>query len=771
MITSHLSIRILVIAVILCTLFSAGCTSEKSDYDVGIAAYERGHYQAAMYDFETRAMRGDPVAQFCLGFMYKHGKGVTVSNEKAEEWAEEWYTKAAKQGYAPAQNNLGIIYFHRMEKALGESMENGLGGEASKTIRSYSYTATQWLQNTALEQNNSIAQYNLALGIHAWANGMDSFAKEWASLLKTLSTEDREKIIEDWEELAKSEEYEDTGQETLEVLRNPSAKVVEAYEEAVSWYTKAAKPNPDAKNSYKKGYAPAQNNLGEMYESGKGVDAKFTETERWKKAVEWYEKAAEPPDAEDPHNAEDSYKKGYAPAQNNLGRLYKSGKGVDENLTETKRWKEAVKWYKKAAKPPGKEDPYNAEDPYKKGYAPAQFNLAQMYYDGKGVEEDLTEPERWKEAVKWYTKAAKQENAEAQNNLARMYERGEGVPENLEMTARWLFRSAQLGNVKAQENLGKIFEVGLRDKNGEELITKDDAEAYYWYSLASDDNSDAEIVKALERVGNQLDDERKNEVRERVKQWKPRILWSNGTGFYIDEKHILTNAHVARRNSVDKYDELRVGYHYVEEKSGTEAVNPDVDLALLYDSNPLGNMDTFATFRSDPVESEEDIVSFGYPKSWVLSYDGNVTEGIVSGLSGMLNVPRPDNYFQHTAPIQGGNSGGPIFDRAGHVVGVTRYGMVQIEEGQTVEGGYRIKIDPPQNVNFAINFDVVEDFLRKNDIIPSTDNKEKISGKISEKARKFTFPVLCFRNKRTAPLSLKELSIEYIANLERKDKK
>ena len=39
-----------------------------SNYDAGIAAYKRGHYEMAMYDFEQRAVQGDPVAQFCLGF-------------------------------------------------------------------------------------------------------------------------------------------------------------------------------------------------------------------------------------------------------------------------------------------------------------------------------------------------------------------------------------------------------------------------------------------------------------------------------------------------------------------------------------------------------------------------------------------------------------------------------------------------------------------------------------------------------------------------------
>ena len=85
---------------------SSPTTEEYSNYDAGIAAYHRGHYEVAMYDFEQRAVQGDPIAQFCLGCMYKHGRGVKPDFEKAIAW----YTKAAEQGYAPAQNDLGVMY-------------------------------------------------------------------------------------------------------------------------------------------------------------------------------------------------------------------------------------------------------------------------------------------------------------------------------------------------------------------------------------------------------------------------------------------------------------------------------------------------------------------------------------------------------------------------------------------------------------------------------------------------------------------------------------
>ena len=121
------------------------------------------------------------------------------------------------------------------------------------------------------------------------------------------------------------------------------------------------------------GLAEAQNNLGLIYDKGKGVPEDYTE------AVKWYRKAAE---------------QGYPMAQFNLGRMYFLGRGVPEDYTE------AEKWFRKAAE---------------QGNAGAQSNLGATYAHGWGV------PQDYAEAVKWYRKAAEQGSARAQGNLGAMY--------------------------------------------------------------------------------------------------------------------------------------------------------------------------------------------------------------------------------------------------------------------------------------------------------------------------------------------------------------
>lgn len=137
----------------------------------------------------------------------------------------------------------------------------------------------------------------------------------------------------------------------------------------------------------------------------------------YKIGIEYYEKA----------HFEEAYKwfdfvaeqSNDARAQNKLGNMYYSGKGVGQDNQE------AAKWYKKAAK---------------QGYAKAQFILALMYEKGKGVAQD------YEEAIKWYKKAADQDDVYALVNLGYMYEKGKGVEKDNEEAAKWFKKAEEQGS-------------------------------------------------------------------------------------------------------------------------------------------------------------------------------------------------------------------------------------------------------------------------------------------------------------------------------------
>ena len=91
------------------------------------------------------------------------------------------------------------------------------------------------------------------------------------------------------------------------------------------------------------------------------------------------------------------------------------------------------------------------------GYAPAQYNLGQMYKKGYGV------PQDYETAVKWYTLAAEQGDAFAQYNLGSMYKKGKGVPRDYKTAVKWYTLAAEQGRASAQEILEGItaeFETG-----------------------------------------------------------------------------------------------------------------------------------------------------------------------------------------------------------------------------------------------------------------------------------------------------------------------
>ena len=121
----------------------------------------------------------------------------------------------------------------------------------------------------------------------------------------------------------------------------------------------------------------------------------------------------------------------------------------------------------------------------------------------------------------------------------------------------------------------------------------------------------------------------------------------------------------------------------------------------------------------------------------VLTSDLNITTGNVSALAGPNNDRR---LIQVTAPVQPGNSGGPLLDLAGNIVGVvvSKLNAVKLAE---------LTGDIPQNVNFAINTDAVRAFLDAQGFPYDTANSDKQlpPADVADLARKFTVLIECWK--------------------------
>ncbi len=198
---------------------------------------------------------------------------------------------------------------------------------------------------------------------------------------------------------------------------------------------------------------------------------------------------------------------------------------------------------------------------------------------------------------------------------------------------------------------------------------------------------------------------------------------SNGTGFFVDAAgYVITNAHV-----VDGCDDPKVVFG-LNEPVPAQVLARDAknDLALL---KVVRLADHVAVLRAG-VKVGEEIAAFGYPLQGTLSAGGNFTLGNVSALAGAQN---DSTRVQITAPVQPGNSGGPVVDRAGNVVGVVVSVITQHMRGAA------------QNIGFAIKIDVLTAFLNSHAVPYLTETSAHPLGNVelAEKLQAITVLVLC----------------------------
>lgn len=171
---------------------------------------------------------------------------------------------------------------------------------------------------------------------------------------------------------------------------------------------------------------------------------------------------------------------------------------------------------------------------------------------------------------------------------------------------------------------------------------------------------------------------------------------ASGSGFMVGDGRVLTNNHVVdgcARMSARNAAGARVAATVL-------ATDPRRDLALL--SVPVGFGPVLVFRDSPPVQRGETVITYGFPLSGVLSSGPSLTTGDVSALTGLRDNPL---HFTITAPVQPGNSGGPLLDAQGHVVGVVVSKLNAARIAQMTGG------DIPQNVNFAIKGPEAATFL------------------------------------------------------------
>ena len=167
-----------------------------------------------------------------------------------------------------------------------------------------------------------------------------------------------------------------------------------------------------------------------------------------------------------------------------------------------------------------------------------------------------------------------------------------------------------------------------------------------------------------------------------------------GTGFFVGKNLILTNHHVIEKGMQDEYIIQLWSHRYKWYKARVIAADEKTDLAILEITNPDKNSNAIKPLKFADIDSwtlGEKLFAIGHPHGLYWT----VTEGVLSHPHRRISTPW-QWLIQTDTSVNPGNSGGPLFNMRGEVVGVNVLLLGRTEEGNPVDSG----------LNFAVRSDL-----------------------------------------------------------------
>jgi len=336
----------------------------------------------------------------------------------------------------------------------------------------------------------------------------------------------------------------------------------------------------------------------------------------------------------------------------------------------------------------------------------AQFNLGLRYEIGLGVLRDE------KEAIKWYRKVLDEE---------RLYS-----PSPSPINLKW-YKNAQ-ENLKWLTSNLKWFEYAQEDLDW--LMPR--RFAILWKESESESKPEAEggkkgkVSKApiTNRWGISkgpiTNGKPKNKPKRKPKSKPEERHSSSGTGFVVTKDGVIATAeHVVNGCNKIEVDNLEASIVIADDKN---------DIALIKVNKTYQDI---ASIKVRSPKLGDDVMVFGYPLSGLLSSKHvSLTKGSVSSLSGMRD---DTTRFRYTAASQPGNSGGPIVDDKGMVVGIVSAGL---KNDKSLDVNW-------QNVNFGVRSSLLVNLMDSKNVPITT--KERSKEKSKEHYVKVTKYIKCFK--------------------------
>ncbi|GGA59732.1 hypothetical protein GCM10011385_11890 [Nitratireductor aestuarii] len=216
---------------------------------------------------------------------------------------------------------------------------------------------------------------------------------------------------------------------------------------------------------------------------------------------------------------------------------------------------------------------------------------------------------------------------------------------------------------------------------------------------------------------------------------------SSGTAFFVNgDGWAVTNAHVLEECSRVAAPGIGEALNWIIDRQNDLA-------AVKFEAG--SNSRTFLALRDTPPRLGDDIAALGYPLHGILSDSIKITTGIINSLVGIDNDTR---YLQISTALQPGNSGGPVVDRSGAVIGVATAVLgTKFAENTGIL---------PQNVNFAIRSMVLELFLQSRSIAyqKSAGSEALSTADLAETTTPGVLQLLCYGDEETQSVAQSQVA-------------
>ncbi|WP_459898114.1 tetratricopeptide repeat-containing serine protease family protein [Desulfobaculum senezii] len=306
----------------------------------------------------------------------------------------------------------------------------------------------------------------------------------------------------------------------------------------------------------------------------------------------------------------------------------------------------------------------------------------------------------FKEAATWLRRAARQDHPRAQFALGYLHLRGLGVPRDAALARKWLTTAARKDIPDAMLLLGTMDMQGEGARQNVQRGTGLLASAGMAFARERRFDLALESARRLSafRPGHPAVKVIVQEVEQHGTQPESPDTLSTGTGWPVAEGYVVTNLHVVRgRPRIDLLleDGTRLTAYVAE-------ADMQSDLVLLGVEDPC-TLPPALPLAAQPPGLGASVFTIGFPQVAIFGASPKLSTGRISGLKGIQDDPRT---FTISVPLSSGNSGGPLVNDRGEVVGVVQ----AVIDAQHV---FHTTGELPGEMNYALRAELVRSLIAR----------------------------------------------------------